>query len=145
MFKQYIALILLLIFNFILVGHSVIPHDHGQDDHHHIKAHSHGHHHSLPHSKQQNDENDKKQSKGLSDFFSSVIHVSEYVNNGNLIKATEEIIHNYQSEIPLFSFHSTTSFLATDLNSEGIHYRDPDYHPPKNSHKGLRAPPLFFS
>ena len=143
MLKQYIAIILLSIFNFILVGHSIIPHEHDEVDHH---AHSNNHHHrSDQHSDQPKEENSKKESSRLSDFFSLVIHVSEFVRSENRISGSEKTIQKEESEIAAFSFLQTTSFIAKDLKSEGINYRDPDYYPPPNSHKGLRAPPLFFS
>lgn len=143
MLKQYIAIFLLCIFNFILVGHSIIPHEHDEVDHH---AHTHDHHH-LPasHHDKHHDEKDKKQSKGLSDFFSSVIHVSEFVNNENRNKVSEQTIQKGESEISDFSFISKTLPQNSDLKSKGIHYQDPDYFPPPNSHQGLRAPPVFFS
>ena len=89
MFKQYIAILLLCIFNFILVGHSIIPHEHTADDAHadyhrnHVNSHTHSqdHHHTIPNSHHQNVENDKKEKDGLTDFFSLVVHVSEFVRS----------------------------------------------------------------
>lgn len=144
MLKQFIAIILLSIFNFILVGHSIIPHEH-DEEHHHSHTNDHHHHHTFPHSEQHHKENDQKQSKGLSDFFASVIHISEFVPNENRNKGTEKIDLQDTYDHSELTFHLSTIFLSFNLKSIVLFYRDPDYSPPNNSHKGLRAPPVFFS
>ena len=144
MFKQYIAIILLCIFNFILVGHSIVPHHHSPEDADHLHTHSH-HHHTIPHSDHKNVENDQKEKDGLSDFYSLVVHVSEFVRSENSISTTEQTIQKEESVIAVSSFFPTRTFSATDQKTEGVLYRNPDYSPPPNAHKGLRAPPLFFS
>lgn len=151
MLKKYIAIFLLCISNFILIGHSIIPHNHiitrDKKEHEHLNAHGHNHHHHHHHTLPNHSEDKKNEDKsnGLSDLFAFVSHSSDY------IKGEEQVLQQGDSvikEILLteeYRFNINAPEFNSELKSHKILYRDPDYCPPPNAHIGLRGPPLFFS
>ncbi len=150
MFKQYIAILFLCISSFILVGHSIIPHQHvGRHDHHKVDSitehskseHHHHHHHNGNHHKKHTDE----QPSGLADLLAFVNHSSEYLTNNNNLHEFEQRLINDHLKADVCSFNTPNEIVPTIIKGKPIYYRDPDYYPPPNSHKGLRAPPVFFS
>lgn len=153
MFKKYIAIFLLCISNLLLVGHSIVPHHHPSDksfeatfehtdheNHKHHSDHHHGHHH---HGHQDEDHNDND--SGLNDLFAFMNHASDYVRNDNELPKFEQSIQEVHIDTALISSTQSLQVSVSCLKTKQLYYRDPDYYPPPNLHKGLRAPPVFFS
>jgi hypothetical protein len=147
MFKKYIAIILLCISNFFMVGHSVIPHDHSLahehdvNDHHgmHAAIHDHHHHH----------ERDQKSTKNQTDddhssIFEFYTH-SDFIRNESDPKTTIGIERHADVVVELASIYLYNRIENATLKSRPYYYRDPDYKPPTDYQCGLRAPPIFFS
>lgn len=151
MFKKYIAIIFLCISNFILVGHNLVPHhhvaNHHHDDHEFVDEHAQYEHHHHPEHKpaDHHDHQDDEQSSGLSDLLAFVNHSQEYIGNDNEVPSFEQnsIKDLLNTESHLFALSDEITFPSTKNHS--FYYRDPDYFPPPNSYKSLRAPPVFFS
>lgn len=144
MLVKYIAIILLCISNVLLVGHNVVPHHHEHDhDHHSVADHHDAHHH---HNHKQSHNHHSEKDSGLADLFGFMNHTSDYVRNDQdapVFERTQWIKDHVIVAVSHFQLEDDSK-CPSDRIKPPI-YRDPDYYPPPNSHKGLRAPPVFFS
>lgn len=153
MLKKYIAISLLCIANLLLVGHSIVPHHHSsilndpitsevhEKRHHH---HDHDHHHN--HHQGQGQGHHGEQDSDLGDLFAHMQHSTDYLRKDNdgliLEKSAVAKFHLSQETI----FITIESWIESGYNKDEIpFYRDPDYYPPPNFYRGLRAPPVLFS
>lgn len=153
MLKKYLAILLLCISNFLMVGHSIIPHKHEISNNtdvklnHHIHAvvnnheHHHHHHQNVDHQKP----SDKKKDDKQSNIFEFYHHVSEYLRNDRELRTTVTEENNQNLKNVEIKFSQNKQIKEDITQIERAFYRDPDYNPPINYLSGLRAPPLFFS
>lgn len=153
MLKKHIAIVILCVANFLMIGHSIIPHNHTHFRHsaehveHHVllSANDHSHQHSKHEHKHQDNGQSENEDHDFSDLFEFYSSSSEYINGSDLNLShtgTDLTQGNLTPDCPLTICSVSEN---PDLKTEYFQYRDPDLKPPHSLYCGLRAPPLFFT
>ena len=133
MLKKYTAILMMFTAYAILIGHSIVPHHH-HDNEHHLTEHHDTEHHN----------HDDHEDEGLGNIFSHFIHPDDSFT----FTASHSISNTFSKQ--LFSFVAVLpdNFALDEFHIPPLLHKPPEEHliciSPHSLSSGLRAPPATF-